>query len=466
MAVRGKLSDYEKYIYSFLDLLILNVILMFMSIGKYGGFAHIVRTDYIMLFLFMNLAWLVSVLLVDSIVDNRRMKTWKSLYDFFRIFCLNVLLTLSFTVVVPLEFSKPFLYTSYGLFLVAGLAERSITRWYLLKYREKGFNFRRVVVVGFNEFSQEFVREITTQKEYGYKFFGYFDHDVDAEATSHPFDSLDNIYNFLLENKVDEVYVSMPMQSNFQIKALIKFCHLNFIKVHFLNEIIHALSNRSIYLNVDYNGLTPIVSLAKEPLEAAANRVIKRTFDVVFSGLVILLIFPWLYPIVAILIKLESPGPVFFKQLRSGINCDPFWCYKFRTMTVNADSDTKQATRGDSRITRIGEFLRKTSIDELPQFINVLKGEMSVVGPRPHMIEHTKMYSKLIKPFTVRHWVKPGITGLAQAKGFRGETKEVQQMMNRVKMDVFYIQHWSFFLDTRIVWQTFWNMVTYQKTGF
>jgi undecaprenyl-phosphate galactose phosphotransferase/putative colanic acid biosynthesis UDP-glucose lipid carrier transferase len=466
MVKKGRISDYEKYIFALLDLIVMNTVLIFMSLGKYGKFSHIHESDYILLFLFMNLTWLVCVLVVEVKSENRRVQTWKSLFDFFRIFWFTFLATLSFTVLAPIDFSKTFLLTAFGLFFLGGTLARFTARSFLKQYRKDGFNFRRIVVVGLNDFSQEFVQEISNRADYGYKFLSYFDHEPDENRTSHAVDRLDNIYNFILEEKVDEVYISMPMQSNFQIKALIKFCHLNFIKVHFLNEIIHALSNRSVYLDVDYNGLTPIVSLAREPLEAMTNRMMKRAFDIVFSVLVMLLIFPWLYPLVALLIKLESPGPVLFKQLRSGINCDPFYCFKFRSMTVNKESDTKQATRGDARITRIGAFLRKSSIDELPQFFNVLRGEMSVVGPRPHMIEHTKMYSKLIKPFVVRHWVKPGITGLAQAKGFRGETKEVQQMMNRVKMDVFYIQHWSFILDAKIVWQTFWNMVTMKKAGF
>ena len=451
-----------------MDLIIFDLVLIFNYIFIFGGLDTFLDTKYGVLFLFINFAWLVAILLVDSIVDNRRIKTWKALWDFFRSFLFNLLLTLSFIALLNISYSREYLLSSYAIFFLLGAVARVIARKYVKTYREKGFNFRKIVVVGINDFSQEFVREISARKDYGYRFMGYFDLDgpEDEEKLNGSFDFVDNIYSFLLENRIDEVYISMPTRSSFHIKALIKFCHLNFIKVHFLNETIHALTNRSVYLNVDYNGLTPIVSLAKEPLEVSTNRIMKRAFDLVFSIAVFTLIFPWLIPIVGLLIKLESKGPIFFKQKRSGINYSPFGCYKFRTMRVNKDSDKKQATVGDARITKIGAFLRKTSIDELPQFINVLKGEMSVVGPRPHMIEHTRMYSKLIKPFVVRHWVKPGITGLAQAKGYRGETKEVKQMLDRVKMDVFYIQHWSFVLDTRIVWRTIVNMVTFQKTGF
>ena len=451
-----------------MDLIIFDLVLIFNYIYIFGSLETFLDTKYGMLFLFIMFAWLVAALLVESIADNRRIKTWKALWDFFRSYLFNLLLTLSFIALLNISYSREYLLSSYFIFFLLGAIARIIARKYVKAYRKKGFNFRKIVVVGINDFSQEFVREITARKDYGYRFMGYFDLDEpeDDEKLNGSFDFVDNIYSFLLENRIDEVYISMPTRTSFHIKALTKFCHLNFIKVNFLNETIHALSNRSVYLNVDYNGLTPIVSLTREPLEVTTNRFMKRTFDLVFSGLVCLLIFPFLVPIVGLLIKLESKGPVFFKQTRSGINYSPFGCYKFRTMSVNMDSDKKQATVGDSRITRVGAFLRKTSIDELPQFFNVLIGDMSVVGPRPHMIEHTRMYSKLIKPFVVRHWVKPGITGLAQAKGYRGETKEVQQMLDRVKMDVFYIQHWSFALDTRIVWRTILNMITFQKQGF
>jgi len=190
-----------------------------------------------------------------------------------------------------------------------------------------------------------------------------------------------------------------------------------------------------------------------------ANRIVKRIFDIVFSSLVIVFILSWLFPIIYFLIKMESSGPVFFVQTRSGLNNVPFNCYKFRSMRVNKDSDTVQATKGDSRITKIGAFLRKTSLDELPQFFNVLLGNMSVVGPRPHMLSHTEQYSQLIDQFMVRHFIKPGITGWAQVTGYRGETKLVEEMLGRVEADVWYMENWSFALDLKIIFMTVFKSV-------
>ncbi len=204
----------------------------------------------------------------------------------------------------------------------------------------------------------------------------------------------------------------------------------------------------------------------QEPLDLPLNKALKRCFDVVFSLAVLLTFFPLIYIIVAIAIKLSSPGPVFFKQKRTGQDGEDFDCYKFRSMRVNAAADFLQARKDDPRKTKIGDFLRRTNIDELPQFINVLRGDMSVVGPRPHMVKHTEDYSALIENYMDRHLVKPGITGLAQVRGFRGETKELYQMAGRVRLDVWYIQNWTPGLDIKIIYRTVQNAIKGERTAY
>ena len=206
-----------------------------------------------------------------------------------------------------------------------------------------------------------------------------------------------------------------------------------------------AMSKRSAHAAATHVANAPIVQ--RHPLR-------KRTFDFVFALLVVLFILIWLIPLIACIIKLESKGPILFRQLRTGKDGKPFYCFKFRSMFVNDDANTRQASLGDSRITKVGAFLRKTSLDELPQFLNVLKGEMSVVGPRPHMLKHTEDYSKVIHNFMDRHSVMPGITGLAQVSGHRGETKELEDMVNRFNADIHYLRNWSFQLDLKIVLRT------------
>jgi putative colanic acid biosynthesis UDP-glucose lipid carrier transferase len=207
----------------------------------------------------------------------------------------------------------------------------------------------------------------------------------------------------------------------------------------------------------------PIIARREEPLRSAWNQLAKRLFDLIFSGLVLLLVFPWIYILVAIFIKIQSPGPVFFKQERTGLDGKVFKCFKFRSMKVNKDADKIQATKDDPRKFPFGNLMRKTNIDELPQFINVFLGDMSVVGPRPHMLKHTEEYSKLINRFMVRHLAKPGITGLAQVSGFRGETKYIDQMEGRVKKDIEYIENWTFWLDIKIIIKTVTNMLGREK---
>ena len=208
---------------------------------------------------------------------------------------------------------------------------------------------------------------------------------------------------------------------------------------------------------VDYFGFIPVYKTQFSPLLQGINRHTKRVFDIVFSTCVILFILSWLYPLVAIFIKLESKGPVLFVQNRNGLGNKLFGCYKFRSMRSN-NSNT-QAKKDDKRITRIGKVIRKTSIDEFPQFFNVLKGDMSVVGPRPQMEIHNKNHEKHVESFQLRHTVKPGITGMAQSRGFRGEIKEDLDIINRIKYDIFYIRHWSFALDIKIIIRTAINLI-------
>ena len=213
-------------------------------------------------------------------------------------------------------------------------------------------------------------------------------------------------------------------------------------------------------------GNVPILYIRQEPLAQPENRLLKRMFDILFSLLFLCTLFPVIYLIIGTAIKITSPGPIFFKQKRSGEAGKEFWCYKFRSMRVNKDSDTMQATKNDPRKTKLGNFLRKSNIDELPQFINVLLGSMSVVGPRPHMLLHTQEYSRLINKYMVRHFVKPGITGWSQVTGFRGETKELKDMEGRIRGDIWYLEHWSFGLDLYIMYRTVANVFRGERNAY
>ena len=335
------------------------------------------------------------------------------------------------------------------------------------RYRARGGNYRRVIVIGANRTAQQFVNEITEHNEFGYKFMGYFDDKPQAALQKDTIGGFDDIKWYCFENHIDEIYCALtPAKHEELINNLMSFSDDNLIRFRIVPEFTEYLSRRFKRVMIEYYGNLPIVTTRPEPLDNLYNRTIKRIFDIVFSSLFLLLIGSWLFPIIALAVKLTSKGPVFFLQKRSGENNSEFLCYKFRTMYVNMEADTKQATKDDPRITRVGRFLRKTNLDEVPQFINVLKGDMSVVGPRPHMLKHTEEYSKIVNSFMVRHFVKPGITGAAQANGYRGDTTDPKLMEKRVQYDVWYLENWSFWLDIKIVFLTVWSMVKGNENAF
>lgn len=339
----------------------------------------------------------------------------------------------------------------YSLWCFLIIIILKFTIYYLLqKYRVSfGGNYRTTVIFGSNKKTLALETFFNKNPEYGYlhrKTFAFKTKDI----------SLDDAFNFVLSEKIEEIYCSISELSNSQITEIVDFADNNLKILKFIPDSKEIYSKR---LNYEYYDYIPILTLRTIPLEDSVNLFIKRSFDILFSGLVIVFILSWLTPILAILIKLESKGPVFFKQSRNGFNYKEFDCYKFRSMMPNEDAHLYQATRSDERVTKVGKFIRKTSIDELPQFFNVLFGDMSIVGPRPHMVSHTNMYAKRIDKFMVRHFVKPGITGLAQTSGYRGEVESDKDIIGRVKYDIFYIENWSLLLDLKIIVQTFINAV-------
>jgi undecaprenyl-phosphate galactose phosphotransferase/putative colanic acid biosynthesis UDP-glucose lipid carrier transferase len=349
-------------------------------------------------------------------------------------------------------------YFGYSLLFFSGLliAWRLTAFYLLLYYRKKGQNTNRIVLVGLNRNMSKLIDRIYVNPKYGFQIAGLFtDANVKKRLQQHYKGGLSDIIDFLTHHKVDEIIISLPYHQSALINDLFQFADNHMIRVRVIPEFSEYLSQK---FSIDYAQSIPILKLRDEPLKSFSNRVIKRVFDVLFSLIIILLIFSWLFPIIALIIKMTSKGPVFFVQERTGQDGKAFPCLKFRSMRVNAESDKLQATKNDSRITPFGAFMRKTSIDELPQIINVLFNHMSLVGPRPHMLKHTEEYRVLVDKFMVRHFAKPGVTGWAQINGYRGETKAVKDMKNRAVADIWYIENWSFLLDVRIVIATAWGM--------
>ena len=265
-----------------------------------------------------------------------------------------------------------------------------------------------------------------------------------------------------LEDLGDELYLCISRKQKDIIRKVSRFCDRHVVRFFYV-----PVSVESIGLNLKREMLEDIeiFTTYENPLQNSVNRAIKRVFDIVFS-LIFLIPTAILLPVIWLIIKIQSPGPLLFKQVRTGLDGREFKCYKFRSMHVNKDADRLQATKEDPRKFPFGNFMRKANIDELPQFFNVLQGRMSIVGPRPHMLAHTEEYSKLIDKYMVRHFVKPGVTGWAQVTGFRGETKELWQMEGRVKRDIWYMEHWSIWLDIRIIWLTFKTIFVHDKNAY
>ena len=336
--------------------------------------------------------------------------------------------------------------------------------WFFLlkKYRSLGNNFRTTIVLGYDDSAKKIIKIFNSKSNLGYKYLGFFS---DKEyKNSHYLGSFKKVFDFTKKNIVDEIYCSLSVFSKDQITQIKKFAAEKGITLKLIpntNEL-YAKTEKVEY----YEDTLVVLNVKKLPFEFTENFYIKRIFDVCFSLFVCLFILSWLIPILWVLVKLESKGPLIFKQKREGINGDEFVCYKFRSMKINATANKVHATKNDSRVTKIGAFLRKTSMDELPQFINVLLGDMSVVGPRPHLESLSLEYQKDVEDYLKRHIVKPGITGLAQISGYRGEITKKSDIINRVRLDIFYIENWSFFLDIKIILQTVLNVFKGEEKAY
>jgi putative colanic acid biosynthesis UDP-glucose lipid carrier transferase len=328
--------------------------------------------------------------------------------------------------------------------ILFALITGNIKRWVVKRYT--------IAIWGFNKTSIELASHLE-KHSYFIHFMGILNENTSVNyATNEDFSLAltDAIHNASKEN-VNELYiVAKPhfiSDLNYFFELGDKYC----MRLKFVPDFSSISKNHFSASNLNN---FHVIKPRYEPLQNAYNRLVKRIFDIIFSSLVILLILSWLYPLLAFLIKRQSKGPVLFKQMRTGKKNEPFYCYKFRSMYINVGDESQQAKKEDARITPIGKFLRHTSLDEMPQFFNVLMGNMSVVGPRPHMIKHTTDYNGHINNFMVRHFVKPGITGLSQVSGLRGETKEVSDMKRRVNKDIEYVQRWSLITDIKICFLT------------
>jgi putative colanic acid biosynthesis UDP-glucose lipid carrier transferase len=446
---QGRYSGFIKPLFGLIDLFIINATIFLFEINLSNFYPFII---------YITLSWIVISLKNHFYEVQRHTRI-------IQIIPLLIRQTILFAIVLYAFigfFKQPNISRlalgSYVLTIFAVISGFKFFTFYLIKkYRTNlGGNIRNVIVIGKNEKARQLIKTFNSRLDFGYRFKAQF-------SISDENFFLEKCFDFVIDNHIDEIYFSVAELSNKQINQLIDFADNNLRVLKFIPDNKDIFSKKLKYEYYDY---VPILSFREIPLQDPINKFVKRTFDIILSSLVIVFVLSWLTPLLAIFIKLESKGPVFFKQSRNGFNYKEFDCYKFRSMTPNEDAHLYQATRGDHRITKVGKFIRKTSIDDLPQFFNVLFGDMAVVGPRPHMVSHTNMYAKRIDKFMVRHFVKPGITGLAQISGFRGEVESDNDIIGRVKYDIFYIENWSLLLDLRIIYKTLMNAIKGEEKAY
>lgn len=454
--IRAFLSQAKEHLQLVVDLTMLNAVhlLLFSSIQQFSALE---------LVLLGNFAWIAIYVMLPSQRQGRNWNYGRHIIESLRFVCIQFMIVYALNVVLfDGKFTNSLAVFCAYLFIANAVGRLSLI-WFLRKIRSRGYNYKRVIVVGDESLIESFTREIADKVYLGYKLLGTFSENLELTSQNPSGQSID-IYDFLVDHSIDEVVVSIHVSKE-KVQSLLTYCQLNGIVINITHDLLNGIRLERMDTSTRVAGQASLLTVKEDWLQAMMRTDVKRLFDVVFSLLFITAIGSWLFPLIALLIKLTSDGPVFFVQERSGLNNRGFDCYKFRTMRVNNERDTRQATANDERVTRFGRFLRASNLDELPQFFNVLLGDMSIVGPRPHMLKHTEEYGQLVDHYNERLWIKPGITGLAQSKGFRGEIRELGQLINRIYHDRYYVRNWSFLLDIKIILFTAWNMISLQRMG-
>lgn len=458
--MNSRSSNLFRFSFAVFDLLSLNIVHFVLMLAIQS-----VQTtkEYVFLFLINNVAWVLCAYVTALYIGKH-----KSDDNFFKrsvvAFFLFVFISLLAVFLYNFYFSRFFVMSVFGGFGTVILASRTLYLGAGYFLRKQNPLRKKIVLIGYNDLSKTLVDTIG-RKSKTVDIVGYFD-DAPTVTDLDELPIIGNINNsvsYAVNNNISEIYSTVSPEKNSNIYELAQEAELNFIRFKFVPDF-KMFINRKVH--IDFARNIPILSLRTEPLEHMDSQIKKRSFDIAFSIIVIFFILSWLVPLLALLIKLESRGPVFFTQLRSGKNNLPFLCYKFRSLKVNKDANEKQVTRDDQRFTKIGRFMRKTNLDELPQFLNVFRGEMSVVGPRPHMLKHTEEYSQMLNQYMVRHYVKPGVTGWAQINGFRGEIKQKKDLRGRVEHDIWYMENWTMWLDLKIILLTVYKSVKGDENAF
>lgn len=432
--------------------------------------ATIAFSSLFLIFAVNSLCWFFSASAFGLYSDMRMKRFSIEFVLFLKAFCIYVLAS-SF---VQFQLYKHFSFQEMHFFLYCALlfivlpVQKLVIRVLFKKIRNSNQQLRKVLIVGAGKKGMDFYKNYVSNKQYGYQLAGFVDDTKQTALNGHYLGPTSDIEKVIAGHELDDIVVALPVTNETQIKHIVSLGEHQGKRVRIIPDYQCFGDGK---MSVDSLGSLSIITLRSLPLDVADNKIYKRIFDVVFSLLLLVFVFSWLFPVIALIIKFGSKGPVLFKQKRWGLNNKEFTFWKFRSMVctscdVNEKGQYQQASKDDPRVTGIGRFLRKTSLDELPQFFNVLNGSMSVVGPRPHPIPLNMMSKGRIENYMMRHWVKPGITGWAQTNGYRGETKDPSLMKERVKHDLWYIENWTFWLDLQIILQTAVNAVKGEENAY
>ena len=457
MNTKGRYGYLVNILTTIADFILLNLvyILVINTVNNVGEFNDKV------IWLLLNISYCPAIFMFPDVHKKRILFADKLMIILVQTFMVHCLVMLTFTSIISYDAVPMRVYAYFYLIFYLSLAVWWITSRKIIKlFRRRGRNFKRIIIIGWNGTAKMLYDEIRSDPGYGYKILGIFDNEEHADRAMTG--TLQEIEDFVVTNNIDEIYCAQPSEEE-NVGDIIKIADRHDVQFFYV-PLISGFMTTSFKLTS--MGNLPIMVYRPNPLQFWLYRLIKRIFDICFSLVVIALVSVTVLIPIIFAIKLSSRGPVLFKQRRTGYRGREFTCLKFRTMKVNSQADTVQATKDDPRKTRVGDFLRRTSLDELPQFLNVLWGDMSVVGPRPHMVSQTNEYKKLIDKYMVRHIIKPGITGLAQVSGYRGQTEELWQMQKRVEYDVTYIENWSLWLDVKIIIRTIVNAILGEKNAF
>lgn len=447
------------------DLILLNATFL-ISAMLAQSWAILLERNYMFILLFIsNIVWISSTRIIKQYDNFIRRIFFFQILPIIKLVMIQVLLAVFFIFFTKEDlFTRNFIiYFSVGLFFSVAIKDK-ILKTFIKKQRRKGIGVRNIVIIGTGEIANNFKDFITSNPVFGYKVIGFIDNDK-----SDVLGKIDELEKIIKEKEISEVVIALPLSQADLIEDIIKKCDVNALNSYVIPDYFKFLSNK---FTISLFGDFPLISIRSNPLDEMQWRIIKRIFDLSFSILISIIFLSWLIPLLGLLVKINSKGPIFFIQDRVGKNNKIFKCIKFRTMTIEASSDknsNKPVEDGDSRITKIGSFLRKTNLDEIPQFINVLKGDMSIVGPRPHAIPFEKDYTQMVEEIKLRNRVKPGITGWAQIHGLRGDVLDFEEnkfrTQRRIEHDIWYIENWTLWLDIQIIFQTIWQIFSGKNKG-